>query len=826
MMAMQDVAGNQAASHLVSVGATSPPLEGNGLPLVVQSVLRSGSGQPLDDATRSFMESRFNHDFSRVRIHTNAVAIESVEALNARAYTVGSNIVFGPGEYAPGTPNGQQLLSHELTHVIQQNETVGKQIRSINRNQSENLEREARSSTIPPVSSGSTAMLAIHGRLSAPVLQRQAKDDDQAIPIPSQAVMEAVTNSDKGSIDFPSAFGKKRMTDFGSEEAQQKAKQTVMSGFVASDKSLRQLVEETHWDSVESLRTFMNDYIAFAAENPNLKEKHQQAIRDRNLILKQISIARQMLFEKKIDKELGKIQIEDVTHLLRVPVPETVKARAAPGEVFLPVADFVVRLTPIVGQLIELTEIVSDQSLSLTTFGQELSFDESLMQGIFLAVSLIPLAGQIARSGVANTSEIVTRIARQSSRSEKEIIIQFNRLQRVGKNEPELGKALSRLKAGHPLTAKQSAIVNELFDLGRKAALPRPPAVPVKPLAAPAKPAVSKPSSAPLSPSQMQARESLEWLTKRARLGGYRGAPEGQKNALHMFRQALKQSGLSSDEQVKLLRKFEKNLLNPPDPPAMAKAAGMHEPQPGASSPKPPEIGKPQVKGGDPPTATAGKSSGSSKPEISSPSGGTTRPRPVQVEPKAQQQAVKQVQKQAGGKVIPIWRGAELYAENLVKNGAIKEIGKLDEVITGQIARKGTPPGAGKDLWGFRRGNPVPIEIKTRTSGTDIASVKERPSLGGTKQMSSVGDKADWLNWLRQNRQTAERLEKQGKLDKKWLDEADDGYIIKHAAKYFSHKGNRYVIIISEKGTADMTPELLEALKLTKASVIRLEYPK
>jgi len=79
-----------------------------------------GYGQTLDSATRSFFEPRLGHDFSQVRIHTDAGAAESAEVSGASAYTVGSNIVFGPGQYQPESYTGRKLLSHELIHVIQQ----------------------------------------------------------------------------------------------------------------------------------------------------------------------------------------------------------------------------------------------------------------------------------------------------------------------------------------------------------------------------------------------------------------------------------------------------------------------------------------------------------------------------------------------------------------------------------------------------------------------------------------------------------------------------------------------------------------------------------
>jgi len=79
-----------------------------------------GEGKPLSDSIRTFMEPRFGHDFSKVRIHTDAQAVGTASAVNARAYTLGRDIVFGAGQYTPGTSEGKRLLAHELTHVVQQ----------------------------------------------------------------------------------------------------------------------------------------------------------------------------------------------------------------------------------------------------------------------------------------------------------------------------------------------------------------------------------------------------------------------------------------------------------------------------------------------------------------------------------------------------------------------------------------------------------------------------------------------------------------------------------------------------------------------------------
>jgi hypothetical protein len=76
-------------------------------------------GQSLDAASRELFESRFGQDFSGVRVHADPRAADSAAAVNALAYTVGNDIVFAAGQYSPGTGAGQELLAHELAHVVQ-----------------------------------------------------------------------------------------------------------------------------------------------------------------------------------------------------------------------------------------------------------------------------------------------------------------------------------------------------------------------------------------------------------------------------------------------------------------------------------------------------------------------------------------------------------------------------------------------------------------------------------------------------------------------------------------------------------------------------------
>jgi Domain of unknown function (DUF4157) len=85
---------------------------------------RDGKTLTLREVSRADveMEQRFGHDFSRVRVHFGTAAEQSAQDVNAHAYTVGHNMVFGAGRFAPSTQEGRRLIVHELTHVLRQDE--------------------------------------------------------------------------------------------------------------------------------------------------------------------------------------------------------------------------------------------------------------------------------------------------------------------------------------------------------------------------------------------------------------------------------------------------------------------------------------------------------------------------------------------------------------------------------------------------------------------------------------------------------------------------------------------------------------------------------
>jgi hypothetical protein len=143
------------------------------VPPVVHEVLRS-SGRPLEAETRARMEPRFGYDFSGVRVHADARAEDSTRAVNALAYTVGRDVVFGAGQYAPHTAAGERLVAHELTHVLQQRERAPTAI-SIGPARDES-EREA-SSVAESLNPGGVRAGSMR---ASPALQRQpAPTDDK-----------------------------------------------------------------------------------------------------------------------------------------------------------------------------------------------------------------------------------------------------------------------------------------------------------------------------------------------------------------------------------------------------------------------------------------------------------------------------------------------------------------------------------------------------------------------------------------------------------------------------------------------------------------------
>ena len=86
-----------------------------------------GGGHAMPEGLRNMMESGFGRDFSQVRLHTDAQAAEMSSSISAKAFTHGNDIYFNQGQYSPNTSEGQKLVAHELTHVVQCSGKVGRE---------------------------------------------------------------------------------------------------------------------------------------------------------------------------------------------------------------------------------------------------------------------------------------------------------------------------------------------------------------------------------------------------------------------------------------------------------------------------------------------------------------------------------------------------------------------------------------------------------------------------------------------------------------------------------------------------------------------------
>jgi hypothetical protein len=170
LLGLQRAIGNSGVGALVSDEERSPVLD----------VVGSGGGSPLDVDTRTGMESRLGHDFGDVRVHTDSRAHDSATAVNAHAYTVGSNVVFQRDKYDPSSTEGKTMLAHELTHVVQQRSGPvdgtptggGVQVSD----PSDRFEREAEANAERAMSTPA-APAAVSS--AGPSVQRQADEEEQ-----------------------------------------------------------------------------------------------------------------------------------------------------------------------------------------------------------------------------------------------------------------------------------------------------------------------------------------------------------------------------------------------------------------------------------------------------------------------------------------------------------------------------------------------------------------------------------------------------------------------------------------------------------------------
>lgn len=148
----------------ISRKLSSPTTDINGFDMSQDTVKdidsMRGRGSPLDSSTLEVMGSRFGFDFSNVRVHTDESAARSANTLNARAYTIDNNIMFGEGQYAPSTTQGRKLLAHELTHVIQNSSETDVRMDNIYRQDDGGVSAGGGAAGTPPTVDCNTAKIS------------------------------------------------------------------------------------------------------------------------------------------------------------------------------------------------------------------------------------------------------------------------------------------------------------------------------------------------------------------------------------------------------------------------------------------------------------------------------------------------------------------------------------------------------------------------------------------------------------------------------------------------------------------------------------------
>jgi hypothetical protein len=231
-------------------------------------VLRS-PGQPLDAETRAFMEPRFEHDFSAVRVHADPRASESARAVNALAYTVGRDVVFGRGQYNPASIAGRGLMAHELTHVIQQRSAASALESRPKVSQLDSpAEREAESVSRVMLSGGPSPLIASCDR----GLQRQAGTGAGSRASAPRRTIWINVGFDS-SAQANEVTMRKLRTSIAAEKAAIQSCCSVNS--IACDVDVK-----THydWNRVNKPAPSDGDYDADAAADRTLRDKNLAAI--------------------------------------------------------------------------------------------------------------------------------------------------------------------------------------------------------------------------------------------------------------------------------------------------------------------------------------------------------------------------------------------------------------------------------------------------------------------------------------------------------------------------------------------------------------------
>jgi hypothetical protein len=252
------------------------------VPGLVHDVV-SSPGRPLDVGERAFFEPRFGHDFSAVRIHTDATAAASARAVGALAYTVGRDIAFDAGRYAPGRATGRTLLAHELAHVVQQGGQARSSLRRFVPAEAEvepEVEEEAvegeTSHGTGPRHAGLPPQNTLQGRLYARGKQLTEEQLQFELELPS-ATSERGGASDKTFLEEKPKATEAQQTEYGTHQITYKP--TVFHMLDAIEYDVAQA--KSNDDILDIYRSYFPDSAARLAPDRNPQRVHYRTMRDK-----------------------------------------------------------------------------------------------------------------------------------------------------------------------------------------------------------------------------------------------------------------------------------------------------------------------------------------------------------------------------------------------------------------------------------------------------------------------------------------------------------------------------------------------------------------
>jgi hypothetical protein len=233
------------------------------------------------------------------------------------------------------------------------------------------------------------------------------------------------------------------------------------AGIAAQGVSLVQSLAKTHLESwsQEKLVTFIDQYIEYAKSHPNLKTQYDEAVSSRDRLIQDFVDTQQRKEYDKVALEAGKVIAADKANLLKVQTPAPLLARAAVGEVAIPIAeaaDDLVKFVPYVGPAVMLIEAASGRDI-VGLFGGERNLDDETRALDAILVAL-PYAGRLVRAGREATTAIA-EISQNFGVSPERVVSTLGKLSALQGESQALGEASARLKLGFPLSSEQTTAV-------------------------------------------------------------------------------------------------------------------------------------------------------------------------------------------------------------------------------------------------------------------------------------------------------------------------------------------------------------------------------